>query len=377
MTGWLLIVSSGFQPQRDGELLARLEGASHYLSTMQQAKQALPIFPQRQNVVHMERYRVVVVYGETGSGKMMQGPQFIIEEFICRGEGSACNVVITQPRRTAAISIAKQVAQERGEELGETVGFQVWISKQLLLSHGGLLFCTVGILLELLKGSPKLRGISHVIVDEVHERDVCTDFLLVLLQGVLKLNRNLRGQTCADPSKTPPNPIKQSTRTMFNKNNKNVFCYLDEVSIGDAYERVPRYKNDIVRCKMGLPPDPGATSDTPDTQMHKWGKLKMTDERWGCYADNLAIYNVAETYKLPLMHREDDEETYNKLDEAAPAVKTSFTLTVSVLGIDIDATCCRSPNTVTANLLLSIEYLFGSIAILCAPIVGCQNAGTG
>ncbi|XP_077486725.1 uncharacterized protein LOC144098032 [Amblyomma americanum] len=55
---------------------------------------------------------------------------------------------------------------------------------------------------------------------------------------------------------------------------------------------------------MGLPPDPGATSDTPDTQMHKWGKLKMTDERWGCYADNLAIYNVAETYKLPLMHPE-------------------------------------------------------------------------
>ncbi|XP_077495403.1 ATP-dependent RNA helicase DHX30-like [Amblyomma americanum] len=139
----------------------------------------------------MERYRLVV-YGEAGSGKVMQGPQFILEEFIRRGEGSACNVVVTQPRRTAAISIAKQVAQERGEELGETVGFQVWISKQLLLSHGGLLFCTVGILLEHLKGSPKLRGISHVIVDEVHERDVCTDFLLVLLQGVLKLNRNLR-----------------------------------------------------------------------------------------------------------------------------------------------------------------------------------------
>ncbi|XP_077497794.1 ATP-dependent RNA helicase DHX30-like [Amblyomma americanum] len=192
MTGRLLIVSSEFQPQRDRELLARLEGASHYLSTMQQAKQALPIFPQRQNIVHMERYRVVVVYGETGSGKMMQGPQFIFEEFICRGEGSACNVVVTQPRRTAAISIAKQVAQEQGKELGETVGFQVWISKQLLLSHGGLLFCTVGILLEHLKGSPKLRGISHVIVDEVHERGICTDFLLVLLQGVLKLNRNLK-----------------------------------------------------------------------------------------------------------------------------------------------------------------------------------------
>ncbi|XP_077495960.1 ATP-dependent RNA helicase DHX30-like [Amblyomma americanum] len=193
MTGWLLTVSSEFQPQRDGELLSRLEGASHYSSTMQQAKRALPIFPQRQNVVHMERYRVVVVYGETGSGKMMQGPQFILEEFICRGEGSACNVVVTQPRRTAAISIAKQVAQERGEELGETMGFQVRISKQLLSSHGGLLFCTVGILLQHLKGNPKLRGISHVIVDEVHERDVCTDFLLVLLQGVLELNCNLRG----------------------------------------------------------------------------------------------------------------------------------------------------------------------------------------
>ncbi|XP_077496050.1 uncharacterized protein LOC144106959 [Amblyomma americanum] len=298
MTGRLLTVSSEFQPQRDRELLSRLEGASHYSSTIQQAKQALPIFPQRQNIVHMvERNRVVVVCGETGSGKTTQVPQFILEEFIRRGEGSACNIVVTQPRRMAAISIAKRVAQERGEEvlvtglglltpvastrlfkikdgwcadastrtaalgmeqcvlsssrplhtpplldtgapfvwqhgtlsadpqcekganifdtlghatavailfspfafvqLGETVVFQVPLSKQLLSSRGGLLFCTVGILLQHLKGNPKLRGVSHVIVDEVHERDVCTDFLLVLLQGVLELNRNLRAEDVA------------------------------------------------------------------------------------------------------------------------------------------------------------------------------------
>ncbi|KAK8783204.1 hypothetical protein V5799_015456 [Amblyomma americanum] len=119
MTGRLLTVSSEFQPQRDRELLSRLEGASHYSSTIQQAKQALPIFPQRQNIVHMvERNRVVVVCGETGSGKTTQVPQFILEEFVRRGEGSACNIVVTQPRRMAAISIAKRVAQERGEEVG-------------------------------------------------------------------------------------------------------------------------------------------------------------------------------------------------------------------------------------------------------------------
>ncbi|KAK8756184.1 hypothetical protein V5799_001112 [Amblyomma americanum] len=135
MTGRLLIVSSEFQPQRDGELLSRLEGASHYSSTMQQVKQALPIFPQRQNVVHMECYRVVVVYGETGSGKMTQGPQFILEEFICRGEGSACNVVVTQPRRTAAISIAKQVAQERGEEAEDVAHLEMCIPHFALMNQ--------------------------------------------------------------------------------------------------------------------------------------------------------------------------------------------------------------------------------------------------
>ncbi|XP_049513818.1 ATP-dependent RNA helicase DHX30-like [Dermacentor silvarum] len=140
----------------------------------------------------IHRNSVVVICGETGSGKTTQVPQFIFEDYIRGGQGSRCNIVVTQPRRIAAISMAKRVALERDEELGDTVGYQVRLTKQLLTSRGGILFCTVGILLRHLQQNVGLQGVSHIIVDEVHERDVCTDFLLVLLREVLSMNSTLK-----------------------------------------------------------------------------------------------------------------------------------------------------------------------------------------
>lgn len=66
----------------------------------------------------IENNRVVVLTGETGSGKTTQVPQFIFEEFISRDEGARCNIVVTQPRRISAISMAARIAKERGEEVG-------------------------------------------------------------------------------------------------------------------------------------------------------------------------------------------------------------------------------------------------------------------
>ncbi|KAH7981337.1 hypothetical protein HPB49_023229 [Dermacentor silvarum] len=136
--------------------------------------------------------RVVVLYGETGSGKITEAGQFIFEYYIRGGQGSRCNMLVTQSRRIAAISMAKQAPLEWHEELSDTVVFHVRHTKQLLTSRGGKLFCTAGILLRPLQQNVELQGVSHVIVDEVHERDVCTDFLLVLLREVLSIHRTFK-----------------------------------------------------------------------------------------------------------------------------------------------------------------------------------------
>lgn len=99
-------------------------------------------------------------------------------------------MVVTQPRRISATSVADRVALERGEELGETAGYSVRFESCLPRPYGSILFCTVGILLRRLEGG--LRGISHIIVDEIHERDVNTDFLLVVLRDVILRHPELR-----------------------------------------------------------------------------------------------------------------------------------------------------------------------------------------
>ncbi|KAH7978152.1 hypothetical protein HPB49_004689 [Dermacentor silvarum] len=137
----------------------------------------------------INRNQGVVICGETGSGKTTQPAQFIFEDNIRGGQGSRCHIVVTQPRRIATIFMAKRVALERDAERSDTVGFRVHLTKQLLRSRGGALFCTWGILLRHLQQNVELQGVSHVFVDEVHEPDVCTDLLLALLREELSINR--------------------------------------------------------------------------------------------------------------------------------------------------------------------------------------------
>ncbi len=116
---------------------------------------------------------IVVVSGDTGSGKTTQIPQHILEEAVQSGTGTRCNIVCTQPRRIAATSVAERVAEERGQPPPGTKGAVVGYSVRLDAAVTGdtkLLFCTTGILLRRLVSDPALVEVSHVIVDEVHER---------------------------------------------------------------------------------------------------------------------------------------------------------------------------------------------------------------
>ncbi|XP_066538093.1 ATP-dependent RNA helicase DHX30 isoform X2 [Hoplias malabaricus] len=154
----------------------------------------LPVDSHRQRLVQaVEASRVVVVAGETGCGKTTRIPRFLLEDRVRDGVGAHCNILVTQPRRISAVSVAHRVAQEMGPNLRQCVGYQVRLeSRPPERSGGALLFLTVGVLLRKLQSNPSLQGVSHVLVDEVHERDVNTDLLLALLRSALRENSELR-----------------------------------------------------------------------------------------------------------------------------------------------------------------------------------------
>ncbi|XP_053186597.1 ATP-dependent RNA helicase DHX30 [Scomber japonicus] len=154
----------------------------------------LPVDAHRQRVVSaVQSSRVVVIAGETGCGKTTRIPRFLLEDCVRGGRGAECNILVTQPRRISAVSVAHRVAQEMGPALKRSVGYQVRLeSRPPEHSGGAMLFLTVGVLLRKLQSNPLLKGISHVVVDEVHERDINTDLLLALLRTSLKENPDLR-----------------------------------------------------------------------------------------------------------------------------------------------------------------------------------------
>ena len=103
-----------------------------------------------------------------GSGKTTQVPQYLLEA--ASESGAAVNVLCTQPRRISAIGVAERVAAERGEAIGQgAVGYAVRGESRQSASTS-LLFCTTGVLLRMLEHDPSLANVSHVLVDEVHER---------------------------------------------------------------------------------------------------------------------------------------------------------------------------------------------------------------
>lgn len=140
----------------------------------------------------LDENQALVIKGDTGCGKTTQVPQFIIDHMAKEGIASDCSMIVTQPRRISAISLAQRVAFEREESVGDVIGYQVRLQQVLPKQQGAVLFCTTGILLKKLQGNLTLQGCSHVIVDEAHERNVDTDMLLVLLKRAMQKNSSLK-----------------------------------------------------------------------------------------------------------------------------------------------------------------------------------------
>ncbi|MES2709320.1 MAG: ATP-dependent RNA helicase HrpA [Verrucomicrobiota bacterium] len=148
----------------------------------------LPISGQRDRILAALRgNQVVIVAGETGSGKTTQLPKMCLEA----GMGERGRIGCTQPRRVAAMSISKRVAEEMnvpwGREVGCKMRFQDDTGPETVLK-----FMTDGILLAEIQSDPMLRSYSALIIDEAHERSLNVDFILGYLKGLLQRRRDLK-----------------------------------------------------------------------------------------------------------------------------------------------------------------------------------------
>ncbi|ORX93717.1 helicase associated domain-containing protein [Clohesyomyces aquaticus] len=155
---------------------------------IKEQRRSLPVFVLRDQLIESVRqHQILIVVGETGSGKTTQTTQYLAEA------GFANNGIIgcTQPRRVAAISVAKRVAEEVGCVLGEEVGYSIRFEDRTSASTR-IKYMTDGMLQREIVQDPELKRYSVIMLDEAHERTIATDVLFALLKKALKKRLDLK-----------------------------------------------------------------------------------------------------------------------------------------------------------------------------------------
>lgn len=184
------VVSPGDEDDYDGndedrqEQLARQAELEH-LSSMERARKSLPVYRHRTKLMDaISENQVLIIVGETGSGKTTQLPQYLVEDGYTRN--GKFQVGVTQPRRVAATSVATRVAEEMGVKLGQEVGYSIRFDDKTTPGKTVLKYVTDGMLLRESLTDPALSKYSCIMIDEAHERTLATDILLGLLKDIIK-----------------------------------------------------------------------------------------------------------------------------------------------------------------------------------------------
>lgn len=168
---------------------------------MLQKRESLPAWNTQDAIIHaVNTHQVTIVSGETGSGKSTQSVQFLLDDMIKRDLGGAASIICTQPRRISALGLADRVSDERCGTVGDEVGYVIRGESKMKSGATKITFVTTGVLLRRMQtGSgpdgnvaSSLADITHVVVDEVHERSLDTDFLLALLRDVLRYRKDIK-----------------------------------------------------------------------------------------------------------------------------------------------------------------------------------------
>ena len=150
--------------------------------------EALPITARKEEIVAaIQKHPVVIVSGETGSGKSTQIPKFCL----AAGRGLDGMIGHTQPRRIAAVAVAQRIAEELGEPLGHAVGYKIRFSDRTT-RDAYIKIMTDGILLAETQTDRRLSAYDTIIVDEAHERNLNIDFILGYLKRLVERRRDLK-----------------------------------------------------------------------------------------------------------------------------------------------------------------------------------------
>ncbi|XP_071276536.1 pre-mRNA-splicing factor ATP-dependent RNA helicase DHX16 isoform X4 [Agelaius tricolor] len=177
----------GTDPQKD--VPEAVPEAERRRQSLQDGRRALPIFPFRDELVAaVAQHQVLVIEGETGSGKTTQIPQYLHEEGYTRG---GLKIGVTQPRRVAAMSVAARVAVEMGTKLGNEVGYSIRF-EDCTSERTVLKYMTDGMLLREFLTEPDLASYSVIMVDEAHERTLHTDVLFGLIKDIARFRPQLK-----------------------------------------------------------------------------------------------------------------------------------------------------------------------------------------
>ncbi|OAA33329.1 DEAD-like helicase [Moelleriella libera RCEF 2490] len=168
---------------------ARIEAAARKALSIEETRKSLPIYQYRDEfLAALEEYQILVIVGETGSGKTTQLPQYLHEAGYTK---DGMKVGCTQPRRVAAMSVAARVAEEVGIKVGNEVGYTIRF-EDCTNDKTVIKYMTDGMLLREFMTEPDLAGYSALMIDEAHERTVHTDILLALVKDLARERKDLK-----------------------------------------------------------------------------------------------------------------------------------------------------------------------------------------
>lgn len=173
------------------KLLEALDKESARVQSMKDSRKSLPVYQFRQELLDVIRNnQVVIIVGETGSGKTTQLPQYLVEDGFTKG--NKYQIAVTQPRRVAATSVAARVADEMDVKLGQEVGYSIRFEDKTTPNKTLLKYMTDGMLLREFLVDRTISKYSCIMIDEAHERTIATDLLLGLIKAILKDRPDLR-----------------------------------------------------------------------------------------------------------------------------------------------------------------------------------------
>jgi len=174
---------------KEKEAEPRLSEHEKKRMSLKETKESLPVFPFRDDLIAaVSEHQVLIIEGETGSGKTTQIPQYLHEAGYTK---DGMKIGCTQPRRVAAMSVAARVAEEMGVKLGSQVGYSIRF-EDCTSDRTVVKYLTDGMLLREFLGEPDLKSYSVMIIDEAHERTLHTDVLFGLIKDIARFRPDLK-----------------------------------------------------------------------------------------------------------------------------------------------------------------------------------------